>query len=124
LCYFSFQQDDNDLVDSLGAGYAYFKKQPIVSRPLAQQKLAIHEQRGPLTSLDDTSNQWSDYTRASAFKQLPVQPKLFTVSKDVLDSDYGQSSSDSRSKTSFIPVSAESDIKQPDLNVMSKTVIR
>jgi hypothetical protein len=67
------QQDQTDLVDTLGAGYSFFKKQPIGSRPLAQQKLATNDQQAPITSLDETANQWSDYTRASAFKQLPTQ---------------------------------------------------
>jgi hypothetical protein len=53
------ERDETDLVDTLGAGYSFFKKQPISSRPLIQQKLAISEQQVPITSFDDTSNQWS-----------------------------------------------------------------
>ncbi|CAF1514805.1 unnamed protein product, partial [Adineta steineri] len=66
----TFQQDDTQLVDTLGGGYSFFKKQEIGSRPVIQQKLAVSDRQGPLTSFDDTANQWSDYTRSSALKPL------------------------------------------------------
>ncbi|CAF1513368.1 unnamed protein product, partial [Adineta steineri] len=66
----TIQQDDTQLVDTLGGGYSFFKKQEIGSRPVIQQKLAVSDRQGPLTSFDDTANQWSDYTRSSALKPL------------------------------------------------------
>ncbi len=55
-----------------------------MSRPLVQQQLGVSEQQVPITSLDDTSNQWSDYTKASAFKQQPVQKNILSTSNDLL----------------------------------------
>ena len=77
------QQDETELVDSLGGGYSFFKKQPIVARPLIQQQLAINEQPAPISSFDDTSNQWSDYTKASAFKTKP-KVQIISSNKDFL----------------------------------------
>jgi hypothetical protein len=87
----SGQRDETDLVDTLGAGYEFFKRQPIVSRPLAQQRLAISEQQVPISSQDDTSNHWSDYTKSSAFKRQPVPLPTRLINNDLLVSGaYGQ----------------------------------
>jgi hypothetical protein len=68
----NFQRDENEIVDTLGAGYSFFQKQPIGSRPLSQQKAALNDQF-TISSLDDNANQWSGYTKASALNtQVPV----------------------------------------------------
>lgn len=84
------QRDETEIVDTLGGGYSFFKKQPIGSRPLIQQKLAIHEQQVPISSFDDSPNQWSGYTKASAFKQLPAKTQHAPLSNDLTRSGYGQ----------------------------------
>ncbi|CAF0931338.1 unnamed protein product [Adineta ricciae] len=106
------QQDETELVDSLGGGYSFFKKQPIVARPLIQQQLAIKDQPAPISSFDDTSNQWSDYTKASAFKTKP-KVQIVSSNKDLLIKD--QSSYGSGSVQQQIPVDTGAQFVQQDL---------
>ena len=59
------------MVDTLGAGYSFFKKQVIGSRPLSQQKSNFDDQ-APISNSDENSNHWSDYTKASALKTQSI----------------------------------------------------
>jgi hypothetical protein len=59
------QNDDSDVVDNTGAGYSYFKKQQIETRPFVRSQ-------NPLTSQD-----FSEYAKSSAFTQQPSQTQVF-----------------------------------------------
>ncbi len=126
--YFSTQQqqpqsDDSDLVDTLGAGYSYFRKQPVGSRPLIQQKL-VSEQQIPITSLDDTSNQWAEYTKSSALKQQQIQKPTLTASNDLLaNGGYGQQQSAPRTAVSG-GYGGQQEDTNVRVNVMPKTLMR
>jgi len=116
-------QDDLDVVDSLGAGYSFFKKQPIASRPVFQQRLAALEQPTPFPSLDDSSHQWSDYTQASAFQQTPLPTPLPAREDVVVNGGYGQPAM-TRVRafpTAFSTPQEEISVR---VNVMPKTIIR
>jgi len=61
----SERRDETDLVDSSGSGYSYFRHQTIVARPIEEQRVATSEPK-----FGDNSNNYADYTKASAFKTL------------------------------------------------------
>jgi len=117
-------QDDLDVVDSLGAGYSFFKKQPIASRSVFQQRLAALEQPTHFPSLDDSSHQWSDYTQASAFQPTPLPtPPLPARENVVVTGGYGQPTM-TRVRafpTAFSTPQEEINVR---VNVMPKTIIR
>ncbi len=86
---------------------------------MVQQQLAVSEQQVPITSLDDTSNQWSGYTRASAFKQQPVHLQTVFANNDLLATGgYGQQQA--------IPAGFGSQQENTDarVNLMPKTFVR
>ena len=58
------------MIDHTGAGYSYFKKQQVDSRPSAPSQTSL------------SSQDMSDYMRASAFKQQPSQTQVFAPSND------------------------------------------
>ena len=60
--------DNEETVNTLGAGYSYFKKQDIESRPLSQQKTFIPSQ-DLVSPVDDSANQYSGYSKSSALDQ-------------------------------------------------------
>ncbi len=86
---------------------------------MVQQQLAVSEQQVPITSLDDTSNQWSGYTRASAFPQQPVHLQTVSANNDLLvTGGYGQQQA--------IPAGFGSQQENTDarVNLMPKTFVR
>lgn len=63
--------DDSEVIDHTGAGYSYFKKQQVDSRPSAPSQAIL------------SSQDMSEYMRASAFKQQPAQTaQTFAPSND------------------------------------------
>jgi hypothetical protein len=77
------KRDETDLVDSQGSGYAFFRYQDTLSRPIEQQRVAVRE-------LDnDNSNQYSDYARSSALKTLPASNGYGGTTKVLLSRDQG-----------------------------------
>jgi len=64
----SERRDETDLVDATGSGYSYFRHQTIVARPIEEQRVAASEPG--FSKFADNSNNYADYTKASAFKTL------------------------------------------------------
>jgi hypothetical protein len=72
------QQDDSEVVDNIGAGYSFFRKQQIDSRPLTPSRTPAFDQ------------DMSEYMKASAFKQQPLQSQILITKDRSFDDFSGQ----------------------------------
>jgi len=89
------QRDETDLVDSTGSGYSYFRHQPIVARPIEEQRVAV-QSFDTLIRTDEKPTEFSDYARSSAFKSLDgpygssLNTKIITDDRVILRDGYGK----------------------------------